>query len=66
MTDARYELSRGTIICTTVDREAFSSGPASRACFPVGVLHENDIPLYYFDLRHNAMERTRAFPATWE
>jgi hypothetical protein len=66
MADARYEPSRGTIICTTVDREAFSSAPASRAYFPIGVLHENDIPLYYFDLRHNAVERTRAFLAAWK
>jgi hypothetical protein len=66
MADARYEPSRGTIVCSTVDREAFSSAPASRAYFPIGVLHENDIPLYYFDLRHNAIERTRAFLTTWK
>jgi hypothetical protein len=66
LADARYEPSRGTIICATVDREAFSSSPASRAYFPIGVLHENDIPLYYFDLRRNAMERTRIFLSTWK
>ncbi|MDR3136939.1 MAG: DUF3089 domain-containing protein [Coriobacteriales bacterium] len=54
--DARIDPSQGVVICD-VNRETFSSAPASRAYFPLGVLHENDIPLYYYDLRANAKLR---------
>jgi hypothetical protein len=63
LADARLDKSRGTIICSTVDAEKFSSQGASRGYFPLGVLHENDIPLYYFDLRANAELRVKAFLA---
>jgi pimeloyl-ACP methyl ester carboxylesterase len=58
--DARIDPAHGVII-THVDRERFSSDPASRAYFPLGMLHENDIPLYYHDLRANAELRAKAF-----
>jgi hypothetical protein len=61
LADARINPQRGTIICSTVDRERFSSTQASRAYFPLGVLHTSDITLYYYDLRANAELRTRAF-----
>jgi hypothetical protein len=57
---ARIDTERGILICD-VDAEVFSSEPASRAYLPLGVLHENDIPLYYYDLRANAELRAR----TW-
>ncbi|MDR1088233.1 MAG: DUF3089 domain-containing protein [Coriobacteriales bacterium] len=63
LADARLDASRGTIICSTVDAEKFSSQGASRGYFPLGVLHENDIPLYYFDLRANAELRVQSFLA---
>jgi hypothetical protein len=52
----------GVVICD-VDREKFSSKAASRAYFPLGVLHENDIPLYYYDLLANAKLRTKTWLA---
>lgn len=56
LADAKIDQSTGTLIAN-VDREKFSSDAASRGYFPVGVLHENDIPLYYYDLRANAENR---------
>jgi hypothetical protein len=56
LADAKIDKSKGTLV-SNVDREQFSSPPASRAYFPLGVLHENDIPLYYYDLRANAENR---------
>jgi hypothetical protein len=61
LADARINRSRGTVICSTVDAEIFSSQGESRSYFPLGVLHENDIPLYYFDLRANAELRVHAY-----
>jgi hypothetical protein len=58
--DARIDHSRGVIV-TNVDRERFSSAPESRAYFPLGVFHENDITLFYYDLRANAELRARTF-----
>jgi pimeloyl-ACP methyl ester carboxylesterase len=57
LSDAKIDLETGTLV-SNVDREKFSSEEASRAYFPLGVLHENDIPLYYYDLRANAENRT--------
>jgi pimeloyl-ACP methyl ester carboxylesterase len=56
LADAKIDKSTGTLV-TNVDREKFSSPPESRAYFPLGVFHENDIPLYYYDLRANAENR---------
>jgi hypothetical protein len=59
--DARICPERGTIVCSTVDPARFSSSGASSTYFPRGVLHRNDIPLYYFDLRANAELRARKY-----
>jgi hypothetical protein len=59
--DAKINPQRGTIICTTVNPEEFSSEGASRDYFPVGVFHENDIPLYYYNLKQNAQNRVKRF-----
>ncbi|MDR0409428.1 MAG: DUF3089 domain-containing protein [Spirochaetaceae bacterium] len=56
LSDAKIDKTTGTIV-SGVDREKFSSPAASRAYFPLGILHENDIPLYYYDLRANAENR---------
>ncbi|MDR2104162.1 MAG: DUF3089 domain-containing protein, partial [Deferribacteraceae bacterium] len=56
LADAKIDHATGTLV-TDVDREKFSSAAASRAYFPLGVLHENDIPLFYYDLRANAENR---------
>jgi pimeloyl-ACP methyl ester carboxylesterase len=56
LSDAKIDPKTGTLV-SNADREKFSSDKMSRAYFPVGVLHENDIPLYYHDLRVNAENR---------
>ena len=56
LADAKIDRATGTLV-STVDREKFSSAAASRRYFPLGVLHENNIPLYYYDLRANAENR---------
>jgi pimeloyl-ACP methyl ester carboxylesterase len=61
LADAQINHNRGTIICTTVDAEKFSSALASRSYLPLGVLHENDIPLYYYSLRQNVKDRVKAY-----
>ncbi|MDR2803866.1 MAG: DUF3089 domain-containing protein [Treponema sp.] len=58
LADAKIDRSTGTLVAN-VDREKFSSGAASRGYFPLGVLHENDIPLYYYDLSANAEKRVK-------
>jgi pimeloyl-ACP methyl ester carboxylesterase len=58
--DARIDQTQGVII-TSVDRHRFSSAPDSRGYFPLGVFHENDIPLFYYDLRANAELRAQTF-----
>ncbi|MDR1362890.1 MAG: DUF3089 domain-containing protein [Spirochaetaceae bacterium] len=64
LADAKIDKSTGTIV-SNVDREKFSSEPASRAYFPLGVLHENDIPLFYYDLRANAENRVEKWFAQY-
>ncbi|MDR3319401.1 MAG: DUF3089 domain-containing protein [Desulfovibrio sp.] len=59
--DAKINPARGTIICSTVNPARFSSSGQSTAYFPLGVLHENDIPLYYYDIRVNAENRIRNY-----
>ncbi|MDR3049730.1 MAG: DUF3089 domain-containing protein [Elusimicrobiota bacterium] len=61
LADAKIDNKRGVIICSTVDREKFSSPKASRAYFPLGVFHENDIPLYYYNLQENAVHRIKQY-----
>jgi hypothetical protein len=61
LADAKINPERGTVICSTVPPEQFGSSGESTAYFPYGVLHENDIPLYYFDLRSNAELRIRKY-----
>jgi hypothetical protein len=56
LSDAKIDPLTGTLV-SNADREQFSSQEASRAYFPLGLLHENDIPLYYYDLRANAENR---------
>ncbi|MDR0645867.1 MAG: DUF3089 domain-containing protein [Elusimicrobiota bacterium] len=61
LADAKINPLRGTIVCSTVEREQWSSAPESRAYFPLGVFHENDIPLYYYNLRKNAENRVKQY-----
>jgi hypothetical protein len=61
LADAKISLERKTIVCSTVDVETFSSPPESRSYIPLGVFHENDIPLYYCNLRQNAENRIKNY-----
>jgi hypothetical protein len=61
LADAKIDRSRGTIICSTVDRETFSSPAASRKYIPLGSFHDNDIPLYYYNLQQNAQNRVEKY-----
>jgi hypothetical protein len=61
LANARIDKKRGTIICSTVDKNIWSSAKESRAYFPLGVFHENDIPLYYYNLRKNAEIRVKQY-----
>lgn len=61
LADAKINPQRGTIICSTVDPEQFSSPKESRSYIPLGIYHENDIPLYYCNLRKNAEDRVVSY-----
>ena len=56
--DARVDVARGVVVCSTVDPADYVSG------FPLGVYHTFDIPFYYFDIRANAANRIEHFLAT--
>ncbi|MDR2436668.1 MAG: DUF3089 domain-containing protein [Endomicrobium sp.] len=64
--DARIDYKRGVIICSTVNREKLSypkdfMSPFPLNAFPLGVLHIDDIPLYYYNLRQNAQHRVEEY-----
>jgi hypothetical protein len=59
--DAKIDYKQGVIICSTVNREEWSSPKSSRSYFPLGIFHENDIPLYYYNLRQNAQDRVEEY-----
>lgn len=58
--DARVDKARGVVVCSTVDVEKLSPGTGF---FPKGVYHSFDYPLYYYNLRANAANRTEKFLA---
>jgi hypothetical protein len=55
--DARVDLARGVVVCTTVPEARLQFG------FPEGVYHPFDYPFYYFDVRTNAANRVQHFTA---
>ena len=57
--DAKLDLKRGVVITTTtaVEPEGASS-PFGAASF-----HENDYPLYYYNIKANAAKRVAAYKA---
>jgi hypothetical protein len=59
--DDKINYKKGVVICSTVDREKRSSPKDSRSLFPSGVFHENDISLYYYNLRQNAQDRCEEY-----
>jgi hypothetical protein len=59
--DAKIDYKKGVIICSTVNREEWSSPKDYRGCFPLGILHSTDIQLYYYNLRQNAQDRVEEY-----
>ena len=51
--DARVDIAKGVVICSSADVVALSPGTTS----PKGVYHTFDYPFYYFDIRANAADR---------
>jgi hypothetical protein len=56
--DAQINLERGTVICSTVDVDEYSS---SNEMFGKGVYHSYDYDFYYQDLKANAAIRVETF-----
>jgi hypothetical protein len=61
--DARVDVERGVVICSTADVEQYSFQGVWRESFPRGVFHHYDIPFYYYNLRENARARIARFLA---
>ena len=57
--DARVDLERGTVVCSTCSVPLYA--PGKPGGFPRGVFHTHDYPFYYFDLRKNAGVRIQAY-----
>ena len=55
--DAKVNLKRGVVECSTADPAQYSAGEG----LPAGVFHSGDFAFYYYDLRKNAQERAEAF-----
>lgn len=54
--DAKIDLKRGVVITTTKAVEPEAPGPFGTASF-----HENDYPLYYYNIKANAEKRVAAY-----
>lgn len=54
--DARVNMTRGVVECSTADLDKYASPDYPHGAFPVG-----DYAFYYYDLRNNAQERIDAF-----
>jgi hypothetical protein len=64
MADARLDLKRKVVVCSTFDQEAFyGAGFELINPFPAGVFHIYDVALYYHDLRTNVGRRVKNFMA---
>jgi len=58
--DARVDMEKGVLICSTADVEKLSPG---NQIFPKGVYHSFDYPFYYYNIRENAANRVKHFNA---
>lgn len=56
--DARVNIARGVVICSTVSVDKLSPG---NQVFPRGVYHRYDYPFYYYNIRENAATRAQNF-----
>ena len=58
--DARVDTAKGVLICSTVSQTLVDVIDTAEG-FPDGVCHVLDIPLYYYDLRANALNRANKY-----
>lgn len=58
--DARIDLAKGVLICSTANEEIISYID-SHIGFPAGVYHSFDYPFYYFNIRANAQNRVNKY-----
>ena len=56
--DAKVNIAKGAVICSTAEVEKWSPG---NVIFPQGVFHSFDYPFYYYNIRENAANRTEKF-----
>jgi hypothetical protein len=56
--DARIDLSKGILICSTADEDALLPLTAT---FGRGIYHSFDYPFYYFNIRQNAENRINKY-----
>jgi len=56
--DARIDLIKGVLVCSTVDEEVMFKLSGTMG---LGVYHSFDIPFYYYNLRENAELRVKKF-----
>jgi hypothetical protein len=59
--DAKIDKDRGVLICSSVDIDKYAKGDE---IFKKGILHRYDYPLYYMNLRENAINRTQKYLET--
>jgi len=53
--DARVDTAKGVLICSTLDQSTLQLG------FGPGIFHSYDYPLYFFNIRENALNRVNHF-----
>jgi len=56
--DARVDLAKGVLLCSTADEDALLPLTAQ---FGRGIFHSFDYPFYYYNLRQNAENRVQKF-----
>ena len=56
LADARVDITRGVVICSSVDEGKFST-----SAYPRGVYHSFDFPFYYYNIRENAANRIQHY-----
>lgn len=56
--DAKINLERGSVICSTVNPDNYVS---TNSAFPKGMYHSQDYNFYYYNLRQNALDRIQQY-----
>jgi len=56
--DARVDIAKGVVICSTVDGQKLAPGNAFIA---MGIFHSFDYPFYYYNIRQNAANRVEKY-----